>query len=346
MIGSTSPRTTRAAPRLAAVAALAVGIAASACETRVDAPSASVAPRPTATRDTAAVTLANILGPWRQKWVIIDDATVEIVRQACIAAADKDLSFGLIDQPAVLADARGLGLVSLILADDFSAFECRAKLAADGAAATAIEPPSRLDPASVKPLDEARITVVSHTRVKDATGERTIVIGRVGPAADAVGVEFNDETEVVAAIGNGWYLAWWPEPKEPGNIVSANRRNIVLKSVDDPVGVIQGRVAPATWWVDPSAVPIAAKATKVKAVLVERACAGGQSPKGRVLEPTIFSSETAVLVTLWVTRRPGDQDCPGNPEFKTTIAMSAPLGGRKLLDGGVIPPRDAMTAPR
>lgn len=296
--------------------------------------------------DPSAVALEQLQGPWRPKGLPLGAPAVEAVRAACVAAATPVQSFGLTDQPVVIADARGLGLVSVVLADEFAAFECRATLSADGTSATPIEPPSRLDPASTAPLGEAAIEVVAHTRVDDPTGSRKLLIGRVGPEAFAVGILFNDESEVVATKDNGWYLAWWPGQAEPGAIVSSDMRNVVQEDVPNPAKEIEGRVAPAAWWVDPKANGVAASSSRVNALVHELSCASGTSPKGRVLEPAIFSSTDAVLVTFFVRRLAGAQDCVGNDPFPVEFSLPEPLGDRKLLDGGESPPRDASVAPR
>ena len=101
----------------------------------------------------------------------------------------------------------------------------------------------------------------------------------------------------------------------------------------------------ATWWVATEAIPLAPDTTVIKGILMETACASGQSPDGRVNEPVIVYGADAVTVTFTVTPRPGAQDCPGNPEFPVEVTLSEPLGERALLDGGTTPPRDATTTP-
>jgi hypothetical protein len=283
-----------------------------------------------------------MVGPFRSKFVPVADEIAAVVRRACIAAADPVLSFGLTDQPVAVADARGLGLVSVILADDAAAFECRATLADDGTSATTIEPPSRLDPGGTDALDGDAISRVSQTVVRDPSGQRTIAFGRVGPDGLEVGVEFNDETEVVAAVANGWWAAWWPGIKDPGGIVSANHRNEVLNHVPDPTRLVEGRVTPAPWWVATEPKPIA---MTVRATMVERTCSGGNSPRGRLATPTIATSKASVVVTVWI-RRPDPGDCLANPEFPLVIQLPEPLGtGRTLRDGSETPPRDATIHP-
>lgn len=104
-------------------------------------------------------------------------------------------------------------------------------------------------------------------------------------------------------------------------------------------------VSVATWWVDPVAGALSAETTVIPAIISEQACASGQSPEGRVLDPVIEYRADAVVVTISVTKRIGGQDCPGNPDFPIEIKLAEPLGERALLDGGSIPPRDATTTP-
>ena len=52
----------------------------------------------------------------------------------------------------------------------------------------------------------------------------------------------------------------------------------------EPSGAAAGA---ATWWVAPDAIPLAPETTVIKGVLMEAACASGQSPDGRINEPAI-----------------------------------------------------------
>jgi len=101
----------------------------------------------------------------------------------------------------------------------------------------------------------------------------------------------------------------------------------------------------AAWWVDPKAGAPAADGTTVDALLLEEACASGKTPAGRVVGPAFLEDAQRVIVTFGVKPRNGDQDCPSNPPFAFQFTLRSPLAGRALLDGGVFPPRDALTAP-
>lgn len=104
-------------------------------------------------------------------------------------------------------------------------------------------------------------------------------------------------------------------------------------------------IGPASWWVDPATLPLSASTRTIQGFIHEGACAGGQSPEGRILDPVIAYRSDAIEVTFTVAKRPGDQDCQGNPSFPVEIRLSQPLGTRTLLDGSVAPPRDATTEP-
>ena len=114
---------------------------------------------------------------------------------------------------------------------------------------------------------------------------------------------------------------------------------------DQPSEPPAAETGSATWWVGSDLLPLAPETTEIKGILMETACASGQSPEGRVNEPVIQYTAESVTVTFTVTPRPGAQDCPGNPEFPVTFTLSEPLGERALLDGGSTPPRDATTTP-
>jgi hypothetical protein len=104
-------------------------------------------------------------------------------------------------------------------------------------------------------------------------------------------------------------------------------------------------IGPATWWLDPAAGKPAADATSVAAIVLERSCASGASPDGRVLPPAIRSGASAISVLVAIRHRPGDQDCQGNPPLAIRLDLGETIGSRALLDGGEFPPRDASVVP-
>ena len=112
-------------------------------------------------------------------------------------------------------------------------------------------------------------------------------------------------------------------------------------SVPPPIfGPDAGR---ADWWIDPGQLPLEPAARTVRGFLLERACASGSSPEGRILGPRIEYRADAIIVTYRVREIGGR--CPSNPRFSITVSLTEDLGSRRLLDGGVDPPRDASIDP-
>jgi hypothetical protein len=104
-------------------------------------------------------------------------------------------------------------------------------------------------------------------------------------------------------------------------------------------------VGKASWWIDSAGGIPPAGATFASAFVLEESCASGKSPAGRVLPPVIAASDTAISVMFAIRKRPGGQDCPGNSPMAIKIDLAEAIGGRKLLDAGEFPPRDAMVIP-
>jgi hypothetical protein len=327
------------------VVALAVVLVVGGC----DAPEPTTepsSPAPLASADPSAAAVDLLFGEWRPVALPVDQNLAEAMAFVCARTADQDLEAAMQHVPVALVDARGDGLVSVILADEHVAFECRLKLEKIGKelTSTMIGAPARLDPGAIAPLEDTALSVVSQTRVDEDAGSRTILIGRVGPKAYRVVAGFNDESEVTASKGNGWFYAWWPGTTGIGGISSLDNKSLVQSAVDSPADQIEGRVGSAAWWVDPAAAAPGPDATTISALIRERACASGRSPEGRIVEPAIFSSEDAFLISVFVRQPAGSQDCPGNPAVPLEIALPEPLGERRLLDGSEVPPRDASVA--
>lgn len=99
----------------------------------------------------------------------------------------------------------------------------------------------------------------------------------------------------------------------------------------------------ADWWVDPGSLPLTPETTAIGGFILERECASGQSPEGRIVGPDIDYRPGTILVTFRVIKIGGR--CPSNPPFPVTVQLTEPLGMRLLLDGGADPPRDATIDP-
>lgn len=108
-----------------------------------------------------------------------------------------------------------------------------------------------------------------------------------------------------------------------------------------PTIVLDG-LSLATWSLDPNLPPPDATATTLTAIVTERACTGAQPMVGRLLPPSITYGAESISLVFAARPLQGEMfTCPGNPSTRVTVELSEPLGDRRLLDGGLFPPRDA-----
>lgn len=79
-------------------------------------------------------------------------------------------------------------------------------------------------------------------------------------------------------------------------------------------------------------------------LVTETACASGQSPEGRILEPTIGYSANAISISINMRVFGGAVNCIGNAPYPLTVELSEPVGDRRLIEGASLPP-DVETTP-
>lgn len=96
----------------------------------------------------------------------------------------------------------------------------------------------------------------------------------------------------------------------------------------------------AEWAFDPKQPKPIATTQRFDAMVTEMECNSGQPADGRIVGPQIIKSADTVLVIFAVRPRPGAQSCPSNPATRVGVDLGEPLGARKLLDGGRLPPGD------
>ena len=87
----------------------------------------------------------------------------------------------------------------------------------------------------------------------------------------------------------------------------------------------------ATTQLDPDQRPDPSSTT-LHLVINERACASGQAPTDREVQPVVIESDTRIEITTLVEPVRGDVDCPGNPWFPVTVELDQPIGTRTVID--------------
>jgi hypothetical protein len=90
-----------------------------------------------------------------------------------------------------------------------------------------------------------------------------------------------------------------------------------------------GDATPAQWQVDPAA-SLSAASREVPIQVIERECASGRSASGRI-EVKVDERVDSITFDVRVERRPGAQDCQGNPITPYVVALGSPIGERVIL---------------
>ncbi len=199
-----------------------------------------VTPSPAATRADVAtpppasqVAVDNSLGAWRSGPVYLVPAVQEAVVAACRTAPVGGFGGGdgPGDLPVAVVDARGVGRVTVVFADDTRWSACLATIDADGnVVVTAAGQPG--DPA-VGPVGDDEITMAAMEVLDDLeAGQRSVLIGRVGKNAFGTVSGFDDETYVDGPFANGWYTMWWPGNVEAASISAIDRGRVTIGSVN------------------------------------------------------------------------------------------------------------------
>jgi hypothetical protein len=104
-----------------------------------------------------------------------------------------------------------------------------------------------------------------------------------------------------------------------------------------PLRATREGIRASSWRVDPIRPPEPHERT-LRILVTEQTFSGGQRAEGRVLPPDLHLDEHQLILTVYVTPRPGFQAGSSNPETPVRIALAEPLGPRVLVDGGLIDP--------
>ena len=295
-----------------------------------------VSPEPTV----AASADGRLAGPWQATPIALGDPQIAIVSDACAATARERLGEAEANLPTVLIDARGGGFATAIFADDLMAVACFARFGDEGASAT-VDSVARLTSAVLTPADAGTVTIDEVARLDDVANDRFVSFGRVGPDAAAVNVARRDGADAIASVAEGWWAVWWLASDRVASISAFDSAGREIAIAVMPAGELESRVGPASWWLNPRANAPTAASTTISALVLERACASGHGPEGRLEPPEIELTDTTIVITFSVRHRNGGQDCPGHPPGPFTITLPEALGDRGLFDGSEDPPRDA-----
>ena len=106
-------------------------------------------------------------------------------------------------------------------------------------------------------------------------------------------------------------------------------------SASQPLRSARGTIRASAWRLDPTR-EVDPEDTVLRVLVTEQAFASGQRAGGRVLAPDIFVNESELVLTFFVTPRPGYQNAARNLETPVRIALPHAIGARRLIDGALL----------
>lgn len=102
-----------------------------------------------------------------------------------------------------------------------------------------------------------------------------------------------------------------------------------------PLRATREGVRASSWRLDPTR-EARPDETVLHVLLTEQTFAGGQRAEGRVLVPDVYTDDDHLVLTMFVTPRPGYQSASPNPETPVRIALPEPIGTRQPIDGALV----------
>jgi hypothetical protein len=130
---------------------------------------------------------------------------------------------------------------------------------------------------------------------------------------------------------SGW---WFNQLLVSNPVATFDGDNLQLANADTAVR-FKPHAEPAAWILDPK-YAVDPSTTQLHVLVLEGACANGESPEGRIMPPDITMSGSEIQVTVWI-KTSGDASCPGNSPYPWVIDLPEPVGNRSIPGHGDSP---------
>jgi hypothetical protein len=101
-----------------------------------------------------------------------------------------------------------------------------------------------------------------------------------------------------------------------------------------PLRATRDGIRASSWRLDPGHEPQPGE-TVLRVLVSEQTFASGQRADGRVQVPDVYVDADLLVLTIFVTPRPGYQSGSRNPETPVRIALPYPVEQRRLIDGAL-----------
>jgi hypothetical protein len=106
------------------------------------------------------------------------------------------------------------------------------------------------------------------------------------------------------------------------------------KTAGRPLRVNRDGIRASSWRLDPT-YELRPDDTVLRILVTEQTYAGGKRAEGRVLDPDLYEDDHELILTMFVTPLEGFLMRSPNPETPVRVALSQPVGSRKLIDGAL-----------
>jgi hypothetical protein len=104
-----------------------------------------------------------------------------------------------------------------------------------------------------------------------------------------------------------------------------------------PLRAARDQFRASSWRLDPTH-ELAPEETVLRVLVTEQTFAGGQRATGRVLPPDLHVDEEELVLTMFVTPKPGFNVRSPNPETPVRVALPDAVAARRLADGALYDP--------
>lgn len=108
----------------------------------------------------------------------------------------------------------------------------------------------------------------------------------------------------------------------------------IAASSGRPLRATRDGIRASGWRLDPTHEPDPAQ-RELRVLVTEQTWAGGNRADDRLLAPDLHVGEDELVLTMFVTPRPGFQIRAPNPETPARVALPCPLGPRRIIDGAL-----------
>jgi hypothetical protein len=212
--------------------------------------------------------------------------------------------------------------------------------------------PSALEaaPAPLDPQDPAAAALIAHLAARAGSKPAAAKPSFAAPWRRRTAPAPQADAEAPAIPGvDGWRLlartddeALFGRGLPPQLLTVAVRResprrgwSFAGSSAARPLRATRDGIRASSWRLDPRA-ESSPDDEVLRLLLTEQTFAGGQRADTRVLAPDVYIDEGELVLTMFVTPRPGFQWGSNNPETPVRVVLGEPVGLRRLIDGALV----------